>query len=103
MVLPNSVQIYSSPIMANVTPEIKPARLRNDWSQVLSFVLVYVPLVAGAAIWSIFGFGVAAITVLWACLMFTTVAIVAMAVAAFVNARRIARQLESVSDVVRQL
>jgi len=89
--------------MPNPTPEIKPSRLRNDWSQILSFVLVYVPLAVGATLWSIFGFGIAVGTALSGLMVFTTLALVGMAVAASLNARRIARQLESVSDVVWQM
>ncbi len=89
--------------MPNLTPEIKPSRLRNDWSQILSFVLVYLPLAIGATLCAIFGFGVAAGTALWGLFVFATLAIVGMAVAASLNDRRIARQLESVSDVVWQM
>ncbi|MGE5195662.1 MAG: ATP-binding protein [Deltaproteobacteria bacterium] len=89
--------------MPNLTPEIKPSRLRNHWSQVLSFVLVYVPLAAGATLWSIFGMGIATSTALTVLALFAVLALVSMAVAAYLNSRRIARQLESVSDVVGQM
>src|SRR6516164_7000121 len=100
---PYSVQIYSIPIMADLTPGIKPARLRNDWSQVLSFALVYFPLGIAAAVCAIFGFGMPVAVALWGFLLFTALALVAMAVTAFLNSRRIARQLESVSDIVWQM
>src|SRR5262245_11014166 len=99
----HSVQIYINTIMPDVTPEIKPARLRNDWSQVLSFVVVYFPLAVAAAVWSIFGLGIPVAAAAWGFMLFTALALAAMAVAASLNARRIARQLESVSDVVWQM
>ena len=89
--------------MPNVTPEIKSSRLRNDWSQVLSFVAVFLPLAIAATLWAIFGFGVGVAIAVWGCLLFSSLSLVAMAIATSVNDRRIARQLESVSDVVWQM
>jgi two-component system phosphate regulon sensor histidine kinase PhoR len=89
--------------MANLTPEIKPARLRNHWSQVLLFAVVYVPPAVAVTVWAIFGLGVAAATALTGLLLFAVMALVAMAVAAYFNSRRIALQLDSVSDVVGQM
>src|SRR5579864_2490188 len=96
---PYSVHIYSNAIMPNLTPESKSSRLRNDWSQILSFVAVFVPLAVAATIWAVFGFGVAVATAVWGFLLFTSLALVAMAIAASLYDRRIARQLESVSAV----
>jgi two-component system phosphate regulon sensor histidine kinase PhoR len=89
--------------MPNLTPESKPTRLRNDWSQVLSFLMVYGPLAIAGTLWSIFGYGVPAGTAVQGLLLFTMAALASMAVAVYFNARRIARQLESVSDVVGQM
>jgi two-component system phosphate regulon sensor histidine kinase PhoR len=89
--------------MPNVTPEIKSSRLRNDWSQVLSFVAVFLPLAIAATLWAIFGFGVGIAIAVWGCLLFSSLSLVAMAIATSVNDRRIARQLESVSNVVWQM
>jgi two-component system phosphate regulon sensor histidine kinase PhoR len=89
--------------MPNPTPEIKPTRLRNDWSQVLSFLLVYAPLAVAVTLWSIFGLGVATGTALTGLAIFAVLALASMAVAAYFNARRIAQKLESLSDVVGQM
>jgi two-component system phosphate regulon sensor histidine kinase PhoR len=86
--------------MPDLTPEIKPTRLRNDWSQVVSFLLVYAPLAVAVTLWSIFGLGVATGTALTGLLIFAVLALASMAVAAYFNARRIAQKLESISDVV---
>ena len=89
--------------MPELTPEIKPTRLRNDWSQVVSFLLVYAPLAVAVTLWSIFGLGVAIGTALTGLAIFAVLALASMAVAAYVNSRRIAQKLESVSDVVGQM
>jgi two-component system phosphate regulon sensor histidine kinase PhoR len=83
--------------------QFKPARPRYDWSQFLSFVLVFLPLAGAAAIWLIAGLGVPAGTALGGLGVFSLVALGSMAVAAYLNARRIALKLESVSDVVSQM
>ena len=89
--------------MPNPTPEIKSTRGRYDWSQVISFGLVFVPLAAGAALWAIFGFKVAVSTALWGLVLFGAVGLCSMAIAASWQARRIASRLESVGDVVAQM
>src|SRR5260370_20795751 len=90
-------------IMPELTPEIKPSRLRNDWSQVLSFILVYVPLAVGLTLWSIFGLAVPPAIAVGGLVLFAALALASMAVAAYLNSRRIYQNLESVSDVVGQL
>src|SRR4029077_8310940 len=80
-----------------------PARPRYDWSQFLSFVLVFLPLAAAAAVWLIVALAVPASTALAGLGVFGSVALGSMAVAAYLNARRIAIKLESVSDVVSQM
>ncbi len=89
--------------MPDLTPEIKPTRLRNHWRQVLFFAVVYIPLAMAVTLWAIFGIGVATPTALTGLLLFAVMALVSMAVAAYFNSRRIALQLESVSDVVGQM
>ncbi len=89
--------------MPNLSPEIKSSRSWNDWRQVLSFSLVYLPPAIGATLWSIFSLDVPAATAISGLTLFTTLAVFSMAVTAFRHARRIARQLESVSDVVWQM
>ena len=89
--------------MPELTPEIKPARLGNLWSQVLTFLLVYFPLAIIATLCAILGAGVTTATAMTGLLLFTLVALGAMFVAAYLNSRRIAQQLESVRDVVGQM
>jgi two-component system phosphate regulon sensor histidine kinase PhoR len=89
--------------MPNLTPEIKTARLRNQWRQVLAFVLVYFPLAVAATLWSIFGLGIATATALAGLGLFAILALVSTGVSAYVNSRRIALQLASVSDIVGQM
>ena len=89
--------------MPNPSPEIKSTRGRFEGRQVISFVFVFVPLAGAAACWAIFGLEIPARTALWGLLLFGTVGLVSMAVAASLNARRIAARLDSVGDVVAQM
>src|SRR5205807_5261654 len=65
--------------------------------------LVYVPLAAGGTLLSIYWLDVPPALALAGLFMFGVLALSSMAVAAYLNARRIARKLESVSDVVWQM
>lgn len=96
----DSVQKYSMP---ELSPEIKPSRPRGDWRQLGAFVLVYVPLAAAVTVWLILHLGLPATTALGALALFTAAGLASMTVTAYVNARRIARQLETISDVVWQM
>lgn len=89
--------------MTDTSPEIKTSLARFFWIQFLSFGLVFVPLAAGAVLWSIYGLEVPASNALGGLAVFGGVALVAMAVVAYVNARRTVNRLESVRDVVWQM
>jgi len=86
--------------MPDQGPQFKPVRPRYDWRQFLSFVLVFLPLATAAALWAIYEFAVPTSTALAGLGLFGSVALCSMAVATYLNARRIALRLESVSDVV---
>ena len=89
--------------MANSVREVKSLPPLRDWSQVRSFACVYVPLAGAATLLAIFGFGVPASTALAGLAAFAIFALIAIVVAAYEHSRRIAEQLESVSDAVRQM
>ncbi|HLJ12698.1 MAG TPA: ATP-binding protein [Planctomycetaceae bacterium] len=89
--------------MPDLNPEIKSPSLRNDWSQVGSFALVFLPLAAAGALLSIFAFHVPPLAALWGLAGCSAVALFSMTVAAYLGARRISEKLKSVSDVVRQM
>ena len=89
--------------MPDQPPEIKSSRLRNDWSPLLAFSVIFVPLAIVAAVWSIFGMHVPTATAWGEFLVYAALALAAMAVAAYVQSRRIAQNLESVSNVVWQM
>src|SRR5436190_23419035 len=89
--------------MTDPAPEIKPSLARFFWIQFLSFGLVFVPLAIGAVLWSIYGLEVPRANALNGLAVFGGVALVAMAVVAYVIAQRITHRLESVRGVVGQM
>lgn len=89
--------------MANSVREVKSLRPQRDWSQVRSFARVYIPLSGVATLVAIFGFGMSAAWALTGLAAFAVCALVSMVVSAYEHSRRIAEQLESVSDAVRQM
>ncbi|MBI3863511.1 MAG: HAMP domain-containing protein [Planctomycetia bacterium] len=89
--------------MTESPAEIKPALARFFWIQFLSFGLVFVPLAVAAVLWSIFALEVPTANALVGLAVFGGVALAAMAVVAYVNARRIVNRLESVHNVVGQM
>ena len=89
--------------MPDQPPEIKPSRLRNNWTPLLAFVGVFVPLAAVTTLWSIFAMNVAPSTAWGGFLVYAALALAAMAVAGYLQSRRIAQNLESVSNVVWQM
>jgi two-component system phosphate regulon sensor histidine kinase PhoR len=90
-------------MMAHPTPEIKSTRGQFDFRQVVWFVLVFIPLAAAVAAWAVFGLKIPLETALSGLSLFGTAGLIAMAVAASRNARRIASRFESVGDVVAQM
>jgi two-component system phosphate regulon sensor histidine kinase PhoR len=89
--------------MTDPSPEIKPSLARFFWIQFISFGLIFVPLAVGAVLWSIYGLDVSASSALIGLLVFGGVALGAMAVVAYVIARRIRNRLESVRGVVGKM
>jgi len=85
--------------MADLAPEIK-SRPRTDWSQVLFFARVYLPLAVLAGLAAIFWFDVPVAWALVGLAIFAGLALFSMALAARLSARRIAEKLSTVSDVV---
>ena len=90
-------------MMPNLIPEIKSTRSRIEFRQIVSFVLVFIPLAAGVAGWAVWGLQVPLQTALWGLVLFGTAGLCAMTLAASRNARRIASRFELVGDVVAQM
>lgn len=85
--------------MPDTAPEIK-SRSRMDWSQVFSFLRIYLPLALVAALAAVFWLGGPVESTLIGLALFSALALLSTALAARVSARRIAENLAAASDVV---
>ena len=74
-----------------------------DFRQVAAFAVVFMPLAAGATTWAVVALDIPGRAAVWCLVLFATVGLFSAAVAASLQARRIAARLESVGDVVAQM